>query len=98
MWNTAPAHTISWDYAAAGRTTAANDNAGPSSAYAIDTWDYTVAGRTTGETSTAMHSYTPNGKEASVYDALGATHLTQYAYHTFHRLSSTTFADTTTRI
>ncbi len=41
----------------------------------------------------ATHAYTPNGKEASVYDALGATHITTYAYDGFDRLTRTTFAD-----
>ena len=44
----------------------------------------------------ATHSYTPNGKEASVYDALGTTHTTSYAYDGFDRLKTTTFADGTT--
>ena len=41
----------------------------------------------------ATHSYTLNGKEASVFDALGGTHLTTYSYDGFDRLSRTTFAD-----
>ena len=44
----------------------------------------------------ATHTYSPNGKEASVYDALGATHITNYAYDGFDRLKATTFADGTT--
>ncbi len=39
----------------------------------------------------ATHSYTPNGKEASVYDALGATHTTTYTYDGFDRLAVTTY-------
>ncbi len=41
----------------------------------------------------ATHAYTPNGKEASVYDALGPTHITNYEYDGFDRLKRTTFAD-----
>jgi RHS repeat-associated protein len=41
----------------------------------------------------ATHTYTPNGKEASVFDALGGSHLTQYVYDGFDRLSSTIYAD-----
>ncbi|MEI9889150.1 MAG: hypothetical protein WDN08_22125 [Rhizomicrobium sp.] len=41
----------------------------------------------------ATHSYTPNGKEASVYDALGATHTTTYTYDGFDRLAVTTYPD-----
>ena len=44
----------------------------------------------------ATHSFTPNGKEASVFDALGATHTTAYTYDGFDRLSMTTFPDATT--
>ena len=44
----------------------------------------------------ATHSYSPNGKEASVYDALGTTHTTSYAYDGFDRLITTTFPDATT--
>ncbi len=41
----------------------------------------------------ATHAYTPNGKEASVYDALGATHTTTYTYDGFDRLAVTTYPD-----
>jgi len=41
----------------------------------------------------ATHTWTPNGKEASVFDALGGSHLTQYVYDGFDRLSSTVYAD-----
>jgi RHS repeat-associated protein len=41
----------------------------------------------------ATHTWTPNGKEASVYDALGGSHLTQYIYDGFDRLNSTIYAD-----
>ena len=44
----------------------------------------------------ATHSFTPNGKEASVFDALGATHTTAYTYDGFDRLATTTFPDATT--
>jgi RHS repeat-associated protein len=42
----------------------------------------------------ATHSYTLNGKEASVFDALGAAHTTTYSYDGFDRLLRTTYADT----
>jgi RHS repeat-associated protein len=42
------------------------------------------------------HAYTPDGKEASVYDAMGTSHTTSYVYDGFNRLATTTFADGTT--
>ncbi|MBI3677515.1 MAG: RHS repeat protein, partial [Proteobacteria bacterium] len=44
----------------------------------------------------ATYSYTPNGKQASVYDADGSTHITAFAYDGFDRLLTTTFPDSTT--
>ena len=41
----------------------------------------------------ATHTYTLNGKEHTVLDALGSAHLTQYSYDGFDRLVSTTYAD-----
>ena len=41
----------------------------------------------------ATHTYTPNGKEHTVYDALGGSHLTTYSYDGFDRLSSAIYAD-----
>lgn len=37
--------------------------------------------------------YTPNGKSDHVYDALGSTHQTSFAYDGFDRLNVTTYAD-----
>ncbi|MBI3675384.1 MAG: RHS repeat protein, partial [Proteobacteria bacterium] len=44
----------------------------------------------------ATYTYTPNGKQASVYDADGSTHITAFAYDGFDRLLTTTFPDATT--
>lgn len=41
------------------------------------------------------YTYTANGKQATVYDANGATHITAYAYDHHDRLSQTTFPDAT---
>ena len=46
----------------------------------------------------ATYGYNPNGTKASVYDALGATHTTAYAYDGFDRLGTTTFPDATTEV
>jgi len=40
----------------------------------------------------ATYDYWPNGTVKTVYDAMGSTHLTSYAYDGFDRLSQTTFA------
>jgi len=40
----------------------------------------------------AVYTYTPNGKQLTVQDAMGSTHKTTYAYDGFDRLSLTTFA------
>jgi len=40
----------------------------------------------------AAYTYTPNGKQLTVQDAMGSTHKTTYAYDGFDRLSLTTFA------
>jgi RHS repeat-associated protein len=44
----------------------------------------------------ATYSYTQNGKKLSVFDAMGSTHKTTFAYDGFDRLSQTTFPDATT--
>ncbi len=41
----------------------------------------------------ATHAYDFNGKETSVYDALGSTHITHYNYDGLNRMTSTVFAD-----
>jgi len=43
----------------------------------------------------ATYTYTDNGKQASVKDALGATHTTSFTYDGFDRLATTTFPDAT---
>jgi RHS repeat-associated protein len=43
----------------------------------------------------ATYTYTANGKQASVKDALGASHTTNFTYDGFDRLSRTTFPDAT---
>ena len=49
VWNDAPAHQVAWSYTLAGRTTLADDAAGQTSVYLIDS-----AGRTTDELATAV--------------------------------------------
>lgn len=44
----------------------------------------------------ATYTYTQNGKEKSVFDAIGSTHKTNFAYDGFDRLNKTTFPDNST--
>jgi YD repeat-containing protein len=44
----------------------------------------------------ATYTYGADNEKTSVIDALGATHLTQYAYDGFNRLATTTYPDSST--